>query len=144
MGKVRNRQTAYLSFLLVLILHSTWACRQKEEKPKDLWSEEKFTTVLTEVQLAEGMVRLGFHRKQDSVIPKDSIYAAVFRKMEVSEEEFDRNFNYYLDHPEDLEKIYENVITNLSQAAAKLREKKEIPPIKDTLKVQAETIKEED
>jgi len=97
-----------------------FSCGNQEDEPDYIWTEEKFTDVLTEVQLAEGIVRLGYHRSSDSAYLNDSIYSAVFRKMEVNQAEFDSNYNYLLKHPERLEKIYENVITNLSTRSAEL------------------------
>jgi len=104
-------------------LLSLMACSKKEKKPDFLWSESKFIEVLTEVQITEAVVRLGIHRKKDTIIPKDSLYRAAFRKHEVYRAEFDSNFNYYLARPEKMAKIYEEVLTQISRRSALLQKK---------------------
>ena len=101
------------------------ACEEEEKIPDYVLSKEKFTEVLTEVQIAESIVRLGYHRFPDSLYRNDSIYSAAFRKMEVSQAIFDSNMNYYLGFPNEMEKIYDQVIVNLSRRTAKLKVKEE-------------------
>ena len=89
--------------------------------------------VLTEFQITEAAIRLGYHRNQDSIILNDSLYAATFRKLDITRELFDSNYTYYSEHPEQFEKIYDKVITNLSTRSAELSSNKN--------KVQAESDK---
>ena len=96
------------------------ACQEEEKKPEYLWEEERFIEVLTEFQTAEGLVRLGYHKMEDSMYVDDSIYYALFQKMGVHEAEFDSNFSYYMQDPKKMEAIYEEVITRLSTKAAEL------------------------
>ncbi|MEQ8908344.1 MAG: DUF4296 domain-containing protein [Vicingaceae bacterium] len=118
------RQQAYLS-LLIIVSVFLYACQEEEKKPDYLLEEDRFVEVLTEFQLAEAVVRLGYHRTKDSMYYNDSIYQAVFQKVNLSEAEFDSNYHYYLERPKELEKIYEKVITNLSQRTAELEKVKE-------------------
>lgn len=121
--------SSYINIVFFLSLATFIACDNKDELPTYLWQETQFVEVLTEVQLAESMVRLGIHRKQDSIILRDSIYNAVFRKMKVKRVDFDSNYTYYLNRPGDFEKIYDQVLINLSERSAMLREKKgEVQP----------------
>lgn len=110
-------------YLIILIFSFLFSCNEAEEKAPYIWSEDRFTEVLTEFQQAEAIVRLGYHRTKDSLILNDSIYNAAFRKMNVTKAEFDSNYNYYLKHPKVLEKIYQEVITNLSERSAELKKK---------------------
>lgn len=95
---------------------------KEEEKPDYLWEEEYFVEVLTEFQKAESLVRLGYHKYPDKIYSNDSIYEAFFERMEISGEDLDSNYRYYLRDPEKMEKIYDRVITNLSQQAAELEQ----------------------
>ncbi|MEQ8623473.1 MAG: DUF4296 domain-containing protein [Vicingaceae bacterium] len=110
--------------LSILLFSLSISCAKKEKKPENIWDNNRFAAVLTEVQLAEAAVRLGYHKNNDSLIPNDSVYEAAFRKMNTNRSDFDSNYNYYLNHPEEMEKIYEQVITNLSQRSAAINEKK--------------------
>lgn len=110
--------------IVTLFLSVGYSCSKNEKKPENIWDSDRFATVLTEVQLAEAAVRLGYNKSKDSLIPNDSIYEAAFRKMNTSRADFDSNYNYYLDHPEEMEKVYEQVITNLSERSAIINKKK--------------------
>ena len=83
-------------------------------------NKERFTEVLTEFQIAESIVRLGHHRSKDSLILNDSVYAAIFRKLSITQADFDSNFQYYSNRPKEFEKIYEQVIDNLSIRSAEI------------------------
>lgn len=107
-------------FLFGLILFS---CQEREKSPDYVWEEEKFVEVLTEFQITESIIRLGYHRFPDSAFATDSIYATMYLELGVTEAEFDSNYQYHLKDPEKLSKIYEQVITNLSERSAELSQK---------------------
>tara|TARA_R110000868_G_scaffold155878_6_gene382501 strand:+ start:366 stop:752 length:387 start_codon:yes stop_codon:yes gene_type:complete len=101
------------------------SCGKEEKKPDYLWPKEKFVEVMTEIQITETVIRLGIHRAQDSIILKDSLFAALFREMEVNRAVYDSNYNYYLKRPAEMEAIFDEVMVNLSERSALLKEKKE-------------------
>lgn len=109
--------------ILLFAISSLFSCESEEKKPDYVWSEERFTEVLTELQMAESVVRLGYNRLPDSLYLNDSIYNAAFRKVNTNKVEFDSNMNYYLQRPEQLEKIYDQVIVNLSTRLGELKAK---------------------
>jgi len=113
------------NFLLVLTLLLLFSCEEDKKRPEYIWDEDRFIEVLTEFQMAEAIIRLGYHRTTDSLILNDSIYNAALRKMNTTQADFDSNYNYYLKDPEVLEKMYEQVITNLSERSAELKNPKE-------------------
>jgi len=94
------------------------ACQSEEKKPSYLWEREKFVEVLTDFQVTEAVIRLGYHRFPDSVFHSDSIYAAMYEELNVSEAEFDSNYHYHMNDPEAMAEIYEEVLTNLSERSA--------------------------
>jgi len=113
-------------FLGIFIYALFTACEAKEEEVPDyLWEEDRFVEVLTEFQKVESLVRLGYHRFPDSAFSNDSIYQAFFDKMEITEEDLDSNYRYYIKDPENMEKIYDRMITTLSQEAAELEKEKD-------------------
>ncbi|MBL4707685.1 MAG: DUF4296 domain-containing protein [Flavobacteriales bacterium] len=105
-----------------------FACSQEKGQPDYLIPKSEFVELLTEFQEAEAIVRLGFNRTTDSLIPNDSIYAAFFRGRKISAAVFDSNFNYYSNRPKEFEKMFEQVITNLSTRSAELLEKPKAHP----------------
>ena len=114
---------------LVLISISIISCSEEDKIPDYLVEKDKFVEILTDFEMAEAIVRLGYNRTKDTLIYNDSIYSSVFRKHEISEAIFDSNFTYYSDRPQEFEEIFEEVITNLSKRSAKIQGKKEELPI---------------
>lgn len=106
-----------LLILSILVL----SCNQEEKVPNYVWPEERFVEVLTEFQITESIVRLGFYKNQDSVYLKDSVYQAMFNKLEITRNEFDTNFSYYLKDPKLMEGIYDKVMVNLSERSAEIK-----------------------
>lgn len=101
-----------------------FSCAAEEQKPDYLLAEDKLVDVFTDFQIAEAIVRLGYHRTKDSMFYNDSLYNAVFRKHNISEVIFDSNLTYLADHPKEFEGIFENVIDSLSSKLSKLQEVK--------------------
>ncbi|MFT6166020.1 MAG: putative nucleic acid-binding protein [Vicingaceae bacterium] len=109
---------------LGLLFISIISCNKEKKSPDYLLEQDKFVKVLTDFETAEAIVRLGYNRTKDSLIYNDSVYVAVFRKHEITKAIFDSNFTYYSNKPQEFEKIFEKVITNLSTMSAKIQEKK--------------------
>lgn len=114
---------------LGLIFISIISCSKEEKNPDYLFEKGKFVEILTDFEMAEAIVRLGYNRTKDSLIYNDSIYSSVFRKHDITEAIFDSNFTYYSNRPQEFEKIFEEVITNLSTRSAKIQGKREELPI---------------
>ncbi len=112
------------SLIIILLSVAVFGCETKHEKPEEIWSKERFVEVLTQMQLAESVIRLGYHRTPDSLYSNDSIYSAALRSVNTNQEEYEQNMDYYLDHPKELEEIYDEVMVNLSTKSAELKGKK--------------------
>ncbi len=110
-----------LKYMLFLILATVMiSCYNNEQKSQEfdlnkVISEEKMTAVLTDFFLIEGVVNMKVrtHRKVIDSISRE-YFDAVLIKHQLTKEEFDESMLYYTYHIEDLDKIYEAVITNLS------------------------------
>ena len=106
----------------VVFLIFFFACSaEMQQKPEDIWSEEKFVNAMVEIQMTEAYIRLGFNRSQVSYRHQDSLYNSVFRELGVEAEEFKRNLDYYSQEPKQMEKIYTKVIERLSEKQAELQ-----------------------
>jgi|GEM_PF-1183580 len=104
----------------ILILAVLFSCAEEKKKPDYLWEEDRMVEVMTEIQLAETIVRMGYHRYRDSMHLNDSVFNAALRKVNATRVDFDSNYNYYEAHPDQLEKVFERVINNLSSRSAEL------------------------
>jgi hypothetical protein len=106
-----------LSFLIVLALSSC----QKETRPKDVLAPEELSKLMVDLYLAEARM------SGQNIIVKDSalkIFNPFEEKLKlkhgIGDSVLRKSYQYYIGHPEQLEKIYDSVIDTLN-----LREQKE-------------------
>lgn len=109
-------------FVFVLAVASLTACK-KETRPAGILSPEEFSKVLVEVYLAEA-------RMNSTALQRDSavkLFAAYETKMlqqfDLPDSVVRKTQQYYVDHPEQLEKIYDSVIDTLSLRQQKVNKK---------------------
>lgn len=98
------------------------AC-QTETRPPGVLSPEEFSKVLVELYLAEA-------RMNSTALQRDSamkLFAAyedkLFGRYNLPDSIILKTQQYYVDHPQQLEKIYDSVIDTLSLREKKLRTK---------------------
>lgn len=100
-------------FLTVLVI--VCAC-SRSEAPDDLIGQEKMASLMIEIHLLEAKVN------NTTIEPADSTQAVyehlerkIFDKLEISQEQYERSFNYYVDRPNEFEKIYAVVVDSLME-----------------------------
>jgi len=108
----------YTWFLfLSLILFSCYNDNEKEVAYDDdlIIPQEKFTEILTDIHLVEGVLNIEVN---DNNLVIDSIsreyFDVMMKKYDVTEIQFNTSMEYYTFHIQELDKILEQVITNLS------------------------------
>ena len=97
-------------FILICLLFS---CSNSDEKkiPENVLSENNFESILKEIHLAEATFEL--HKTKGMGKAKNELansYQNIYSEYTISEEEFKLTLEYYSNHPEKLEKIYDKVI----------------------------------
>ena len=113
------RNLFIIAFLLLLL-----SCSSEEKKvlPENVLAPEKFTSVMIDVQIAEGMRAQGVE-----IITPDKggkgAYDKIFQKHQITEQTFELSYNYYLDHPDKMEMIYEQVLDSLSKLDAEVKQR---------------------
>ena len=90
------------------------SCSKKERVPEGILNHDQMVSVLAELYIIEQKIStLGV--KRDSLT---QIFGAmkgrVFEKTGVTELVFDESLDYYVDHPQSLEKIYAALIDSLN------------------------------
>lgn len=100
----------FLTALVILL-----SCGSKEA-PENLIDQAKMVKVLTEVHLLESKI------EAIDISPKDSaqvIYAhyegLLFQDLGITKEQYEVSFNYYMENPNEFEKIYNIVVDSLLQ-----------------------------
>jgi hypothetical protein len=113
---------AYLKNYLPLIILILSACKQ-ETRPPGVLSPTEFSKILVEVYLAEARVNsTGLQR--DSAIKLFVPYEEkLLQQFDLPDSVVRKTYQYYVDNPQQLEKIYDSVIDTLSLREQKLRTK---------------------
>ncbi|MFN9518711.1 MAG: DUF4296 domain-containing protein [Bacteroidota bacterium] len=87
----------------------------KPEAPANLLPAQKMTEVRTQIHLADALVS-SMHQANDSaLIQRKSMYALIYQRAGVSENDFVASFNYYKLMPEQIDSIYAHVIEELGK-----------------------------
>jgi hypothetical protein len=105
-----------LTFLLIILLQINpfWSCRKADKSIQtDVISEKKMVEVLMDVQMLEAYLRRmetqGKVHKNQSV----KLFTDLFKKHQVSQEEFNYSMTWYSQRPEILHEIQEEVVNQL-------------------------------
>lgn len=88
--------------------------------PEDLIPQETMTQMLIDMHLIEG-ARSGTRVLGDSA-SVDAYYDGLWRKYDVTQEQYDSSFRYYTQHPVEMMEMYDIVIDSLRLREIKITE----------------------
>ena len=105
-----------LSLSLLLI-----SCGQKidEKVPPGVLSEEKMTEILVQKHVQEAAYNLNKTNEQLLNFAESHRMSTVLAAMNVSREDFETSLKYFAEHPQKLNRIYDEVINELNRMQAK-------------------------
>lgn len=115
----RSDKTPLLILVCALIAGLISFSCDKEEAPKDILPQDQLTQIMIDLYLGEAKLSnysLPYDTSRKLFIPYEE---SVLKKHGVSDSTLYKTYQYYFDHPKELEKLYEIVIDSLS-----LRERK--------------------
>lgn len=78
-------------------------------------SEDKMVEILTEIHIAEGRLKTVNIFSDSAKKMAPVLYAQIYKEQQVEAEEFKKSYEYYLNHPEQMEAIIDRVIIELSK-----------------------------
>jgi hypothetical protein len=109
-------------YALILLVAVACGNESSEEENLPSMSADKFTEVMIDVQLAEGMKtqKLTYTRANENDMNR--LYDHIFAKHEVSKEDFMEAFRYYRSRPGKMEIIYEQVLDSLSKLDVEVKQ----------------------
>ena len=93
------------------------SCSKKEEKiPENILPKEKMIQVMVDVHLAEAVIQSRNLNLNDSTKTiAAGYYKNLFEKNKINEQQFRESFLFYSHHLDLMNKIYEDVINELSK-----------------------------
>ena len=122
----------FFSLVLIALLFNSCYHDNKQEAvvPDKLLSEDELVKVMTDIQLAEGIITYQrFQRANIKKEYKDTVYMVVLSNYGLTVNDLNDNLDYYNSNPENMELLYEKVLSNLS----KLQSEVELAAKKDTI-----------
>ncbi len=102
-------------FLALILFVAGCAEPEVEVAPEGLLDKDKFTEVMVDVQLVEGMKVHKLGPKREKGPDMEAMYANIFAKYGIDQEDFDATYDYYKARPDEMELIYEQVLDSLSK-----------------------------
>lgn len=103
------------SFLLMIFC----SCSDPVEIPADVLPKDKMILVLTDVQEIEAQIQAqGLERNDSTKQVAYGYYKTIFNKHKITPETFKKSFDFYQSHLEMMDKMYDEVIINLSKKEA--------------------------
>jgi len=121
-NRILNLRNLILFFAIVFI-----ACQEKKEEiPQDLLEKEKFKKILIDFHLANAAEQSNKILKDSTVFKfAESYHPFIYKINDISKEQITKTLDYYFKHPKMLDKIYEEIIEDLTKLEAEQKEKKE-------------------
>ena len=104
--------------ITALLLSSVLLSACHSNRPEPFLDKEQMVGLLTEIRLAES--RLYNDRETDTKISDKvmeqralDIYVPIFKEYGINDQQYQKLLTYYMNHPDDLEEIMQEVAANL-------------------------------
>ncbi|NQT76823.1 MAG: DUF4296 domain-containing protein [Bacteroidetes bacterium] len=118
-----NMKKAGFLFILILLLSSCYNTHDgnKIPKPDNLIGKDKLVLVIADMEIAESTIREKQNLGQEIDGLQERFYLAIFQKHEITKEQFENSMAYYKQDLDELNDIYEEVITRLSMMESEVQ-----------------------
>ena len=99
-------------FPIIVICITFYAC--KPGIPNEFIKPDKMEKVLYDIHTVDGYI--GTLQKPDTAkIAASSYYKGIYRKFDIDSASYTKSLNYYFEHPDLLNKMYENLIKQFEE-----------------------------
>ena len=107
---------------LLIILFVSCSEQKSDITPSDIIDKTTFVLILEEVHMIEAEYQLTkINKKEKSENKLIDDYTKLYSEFKITKSEFENSMNYYSHHSEDLEGIYEEVLSNLQERQSNLK-----------------------
>jgi hypothetical protein len=102
------------AFYLLLFVIGCFGCQKKSGQPVSAAiSRQVMSIILLDVHIEEARYQSAGNREAQNLVMSRR-YSEIFKKHEVSFEEFDQSMKYYMQHPDEMDLIYEEIVNRLT------------------------------
>lgn len=107
-------------FLVLGIILTLLACDDRPNRPKDAIDEATMAKILAEIHLTEAKVsRLSFKDYDSTKIAYKYLEQQIMIKYKTDTARYRASYNYYVTNPEQMTKLYDNVLKNVEELKKK-------------------------
>jgi hypothetical protein len=109
--------------IFIFVLFLVYACGSKDEKtkiPDNIIPQDKMVSIIVDFHLVEASISQGQQRHEDVNEMTNYRYNSVLKKHKISRKQLSDSFMFYTDHMKDLDKIYKQVVVELSTMQSRI------------------------
>jgi len=101
-------------FLTALVIVA--ACSSSGETPEDLIPKDQMVALMTEIHLLESKIKnLNIHPQDSAKVVYRHYEKLLFTDFNITKDQYERSFNYYVDNLDEFKKVYDAVVDTLMQ-----------------------------
>lgn len=127
---MRNYLLIILSSFLLLV--GCIKTKEAAQPPADLLAKEKMMDVLFDIQLIEARHQRRLIKKGEKLRDKSlGYYTALWEKHQVKEEQFKSSYDYYMETPDVMHEIWEEILDRLTKGQKEAQEEYDALKIKE-------------
>ncbi|MBA3899800.1 MAG: DUF4296 domain-containing protein [Bacteroidetes bacterium] len=114
-----------LNIIPIIFFIAFAGCKDNSIKiPPHIITQDTAIVLFTELQIMEALIIQGSLKQKDSLFTIDAYKTQLLKKIGLSTERFEENYNFYLNQPELLDKIYTEVLNEISRKKAAVESEK--------------------
>ena len=107
--------------LFVIIILTLSGCdRNTGNKPSDLIPQDKMIQVLVDIHVADAVVEHKLGTQTPNLPLTNALYERIYQNHGITAAQYKSSYKYYEAHPDLMDRIYTQVITELSKKEAEM------------------------
>jgi len=122
-----NTKQIIFSFFIILTMALTSSCdhvKEKKEKPEGLIPKSEFVDIMIDVRMVETSIRQKISRGNNAIKSTDYYYNYIFKKHNITPEQFDISLKYYSSEVKEMQDINVQVVERLTQMESEVKAQK--------------------
>lgn len=112
--------------LIGIVLLTLVGCsgRKGPQAPQDLIQKDSMIAIMVDIHIADAVADQRFGSDKPNLDFTNALYHRIYENHHVSANQYKASFTYYETQPAEMNKMYEQVITELSKKEAELKKVK--------------------
>jgi hypothetical protein len=113
-GNKRNLFNSVKTLIFIFLIFAFVGCQKKDERPRDVLDKQQLASVMIDLYLAEARLSSYPIQRDSSLalfLPREN---AILAKRNVQDSILKKTYDYYLQHPDDFNEVYDILIDSLT------------------------------